>query len=69
MVRKTKNSYNLSILNPQMGDGYCRIYFPATASGKEMASGYKNQCGNNAMFRAHRDYPIFVVKNTIPKGR
>ena len=20
------------------------------------------------MFRAHRDYPIFVVKNTIPKG-
>lgn len=65
---QTKNSWNLSILNPQMGDGYCRIYFPATASGKKWRQDIKIQCGNNAMFRAHRDYPIFVVKNTIPKG-
>ena len=42
-----------------MGDGYCRIYFPATASGKKWRQDIKIQCGNNAMFRAHRDYPIF----------
>ena len=65
---QTQNSWNLSILNSEMGDGYCRIYFPATASGKKWRQDIKIQCSNSAMFRAHRDYPVFVVKNTIPKG-
>ena len=65
---QTQNSWNLSILNSQMGDGYCRIYFPATDSGKKWRQDIKIQCSNNAMFRAHRDYPVFVVKSTIPKG-
>lgn len=62
------NTWNFSTLNSEMLDGLCRIHFPATASGAKWRQDIKIQCSNNAMFRAHRDYPVFVIKNTIPKG-
>lgn len=63
-----QNSWNFSSLNSEMLDGFCRIYFPTAASGAKWRQDIKIQCSNSAMFRAHRDYPVFAIKNTIPKG-
>lgn len=63
-----QNSWNFSTLNSEMFDGFCRIYFPIKSAGEKWRQDIKIECSNSAMFRAHRDYPVFAIKNTIPKG-